>query len=194
MRFLVAGLAATLLYSIPSWAQSVPANGVLGEYLMWGPSGPVWTSPPTFTGTNEVLTVDGASHVGGIPLASLGGATSVTFNLVPRVDPNLADIVVGLPAAYTISSAVFRLEFPLMNPGTIALFSAPNGTPCGGGTPIASNSFIANGAAMVAHNQVLNLTAPSIPAGSTLCLRTTGGNAWGAGSGRGAITVYMNPS
>jgi hypothetical protein len=93
-------------------------------------------------------------------------------------------------AGYTIAAIVGRVEIANGSTATATVNSAASGALCSGGTAV-STALNANGSG--ATNQTLTSGTPTLLAGSSLCLQTTGGANWTSGSAVGGITVYLKP-
>jgi hypothetical protein len=115
----------------------------------------------------------------------------VSLGWIATVNPNNTVIAV-INQASTISAIIGAVEVATGGTSTVSVNKAPSGTACSAGTTLHSSSFNANGTA--ATNQTLTVTTASLAAGDRLCLVTTGTTAWTAGTGIGAITVFLAPS
>ena len=110
---------------------------------------------------------------------------------VAGVDPNQAPVFTA-SGGLTITDIRGRVATPVGATATVSVFKSPSGTACGSGTNLvaASGTFNANGTANT--NQTLALAgagAPSLSAGDSVCITTSGGSNWAGGGGIGAITI-----
>lgn len=103
-------------------------------------------------------------------------------------------IVLIAPTALTVTSIKSRVIAAVGAAATISVVKAASGTACttaAGVNLIASSGTIdANSASTTVQSATLaGSGAPSLSANDTICLKTTNGSAFTAGSGKGDITI-----
>jgi hypothetical protein len=106
------------------------------------------------------------------------------------VNPD-TNVIMTASTAITVTDIRGTVDTAVGAAATVAVYKAPSGTSCVGGTIQHSGTFNANGTAIT--NQTLSLVGGAgniLAAGDRLCLVTTGGTNWTAtGVGIGGVTV-----
>jgi hypothetical protein len=174
----------------------------LRDDMTWPTIASLGANPTATAGTSAVngsaatfMRSDGAPAIPAATTSTAGLAklhnVPVSLGWIATVNPNNTVIAV-INQASTISAIIGAVEVATGGTSTVSVNKAPSGTACSAGTTLHSSSFNANGTA--ATNQTLTVTTASLAAGDRLCLVTTGTTAWTAGTGIGAITVFLAPS
>ena len=140
-------------------------------------------APASGGGTTNFLRADGS-------WASPSGAAKqrLAIGWPTGIDP-ASNVIATVDEASTVSSIVGSVATPVGATATLSVYKAPSGAACSGGTVLHSGTFNANGTANT--NQTLTLTTTALSSGDRICLVTTNGANWVAGSGIGGVTVRM---
>lgn len=150
-----------------------------------------YTCTDVTVGTDGRLTSAASGSCTGSAVVNVAFAS---IGWVAGIDPNNT-VIMTATTGMTVTAIRGRVATGTGAAATVAVYKAPSGTACSGGTNQASGTFDANGTANT--NQTLTLAgggANSLSAGDSLCLVTTGGANWTGGSGNGGITVaYTTP-
>lgn len=152
-------------------------------------------SVPAARGGAGTLTGILKASSGVVSAASAGtdyaAAVPAAIGWVAGVDPNKA-VIFTASRAMTVTDIRGTVADAVGSAATLAVYKAPSGTTCSSGTIQHSGTFNANGTA--ATNQTLTLVGGAgnvLAAGDRLCLSSTGGANWTAGTGNGGITVTL---